>query len=60
MRYKVIVSNGYDNHTFYSDDKEEAYLIYRMAIHSDMFTYVDLREIKEVDRILEDWSDDDA
>ena len=59
MRYKVLVSNGYDSHTFYSDDKEESNLIYRMAVNSNMFTYVDLRQIKEVDSILEDWSDDD-
>ena len=60
MRYKIIVSNEYDNYTLYSDYKEEADMIYAMAVHSNMFTYVDLREVREVDTILRDWSDDNA
>ena len=46
MPYKVIVSTNTNNETFYCDNKDQAQLLFTMAVESRMFTHVTLNKDK--------------
>lgn len=59
MRYKIFVSDGHDCEAFYCADKSKAELLYRMAVASDLFTYVSLSEVMDEDFVQKEWSSND-
>lgn len=59
MRYKVLVSNGYDVDSFYTENKSQADLLFNMAVESKMFGYVGLYEAKEESFIKREWAEGD-
>lgn len=59
MRYRVLVSNGNDSTSFYSDTKEYADLLFNMAVNSGMFTYVELADVIDECFVRKEWSADD-
>ena len=58
--YKILVSNGHDSSTFYFDDKNQADLLYRMAVESGLFIYVQLLEVEENCKTIKEWSEDES
>ena len=57
MRYRIMVSNGYENDCFYTEYKSQADLLFNMAVDSKMFSYVELSEAEAEYRLMRDWSD---
>ena len=45
MRYKIFCSNGYDPDIFYCDNKDQANLLFNMAVACKFFKYVEMAEI---------------
>ena len=58
MRYRVMVSNGYDSDYFYTDDKSQAHLLFNMAVESKMFSYVALDEVQVEYYTKREWADE--
>lgn len=58
MRYKLFVTNGIENHTFYEENKKKAKLLFQMAKYSNLFNYVELSESFDEDFLIEDWTDE--
>ena len=59
MRYRVMVSNGYENDCFYTEYKSQADLLFNMAVDSKMFSYVELAEVREECYIKREWAEED-
>lgn len=59
MRYKLFFSNGYKPDVFYCDDKNEANLLFDMAVDSKMFECVELAEVIEECFAIREWSSED-
>ena len=59
MRYKILCSNGYTPDCFYCDAKEQANLLFNMAVASKFFEYVELGMIEEDFTTVREWSADD-
>lgn len=59
MSYKVFVSTDYDKEEFCVDSKEQANLLYRMAINSRMFSYVSQHVINEQPCFMREWVEEE-
>lgn len=59
MHYKIICSNGYKPDCFYCDTKEQANLLFNMAVASKFFEYVGLGWIEVDYTTVREWSADD-
>lgn len=59
MRYKVMVSDGHDYTCFYTDSEPQANLLFDMARHSKMFSYVEMSEVTEECFLKREWYEDD-
>lgn len=56
MRYKIFCSTGHEADTFYCDRKDQAHLLFNMAVESKFFEYVELAEVTEECFAVREWS----
>lgn len=59
MRYRIICSTEWGSDYLYSDDKDQAHLIFNMAVASKMFDYVSLEESIDAYSMKKEWVEDD-
>ena len=55
MRYRIICSTEWGSDYLYSEDKNQAHLIFNMAVASKMFDYVSLEESSEKYSLKREW-----
>ena len=58
MNYRVFVSDEWENNSFYVENRQQAELLFNMAVNSKMFSYVELAEIKENLITKREWVDE--
>jgi hypothetical protein len=57
MRYSIFVSTEYGAHeTFYCDTKDQANLLYNMAVECKFFDYVCLSKVYDESIMERDWA----
>ena len=59
MSFKILCSNGDKPYYFYCDTKEQANLLFNMAVESKFFEYVELGWIEVDYTTVKEWSVDD-
>ena len=60
MRYRVYCSNGHNPNYFYFDSKDQAKLVYNMAVRSELFMYVSFDEVYEESFAIKEWISEDV
>ena len=58
MRYRIRFSTEWDSDYICSEDKNQAQLIFNMAVDSKMFSYVSLEEAVEHYVMIKEWTED--